>query len=239
MRCNTPTSFRLRPQIRLLCFLSWLIPNGMSLFTELSRYYSPSVPNINVSNLQGNITQQLLRPFWCTSWTNRRSSVSNPVLHALINAIILASVRVLMSFTWPRTGKSKTIPRTCRFCSTSPMCFLNLANLKELRDISSFRKIVRRAGNIHGTFMQISLWTGGMIISYNPLEMQFSIIIGYAPCFSSMKCSRLHSFNRSLFIHSATQSHPTLRSTCASIIYPSPPLFSRILLVDFHRRLPC
>ena len=103
------------------------------------------------------------------------------------------------------------------------MCFLLPAGLKNFWDISSFPKIILSAGHVRGTFMQILHWTGGMIISLNPLETQSSIIIRYAPHVLSSQCSRLQPFNRtpfSLWI-SATQRHPTLRRTCASMIYPS------------------
>ena len=205
MRCNTPTSFSLRPQITLRCFPSCLIRDIMSLLTRLSRYYSPSIPNTNGLSLQGSITQQLLRTVW-GSWTNRRSLVSNPVIHALSDVIILASVRVLMSFTWPKTGKSGTIRRTCRFCSTSRMCFLKRSSLNTFWEISSFSKIVLRSGEIHGTSMQIFLWMGGMIISYNPLGTQFSITIMYAPRFSLVQCSCLY-----LFEHKKSLSESALR----------------------------
>ena len=160
MRCNTPISFRPRPRFPLRCFPSWLILSMramMNLLNGLSGYYSPSIPNTIGSNLQLNITQQLLSTLSQSSWTDRRSSVSNPVVHAMINPIILASVRVLMSSTWPRTRKSETIPRPCRFCSRSPICFLSHASLKKFWNISSFRKILLGAGKIHGTFMQILL----------------------------------------------------------------------------------
>ena len=96
--------------------------------------------------------------------------------------IILVSVRVLMCFTCPRARKFEIIPRICRFCFTSPICSLKRAGLKKLRDIFSIWRIVVGPGTVRGTFMQSGLWTGGMIISFNPLETQFSIIIRYAPC---------------------------------------------------------
>jgi len=235
MSCNTPTSFRLGPQILLWCFPVELISVIVILLTWLSRYYSPSILNIIGSNLQESITQQLLSTLCGTSWDHRRSSVSNPVVHALINPIILASVRVLMSLTWLRTRKSETTPRPCQFCSTSLICFLLHASLIKLWNIFSIRKKMENsAGPVRGTFMQIWLWTGGITISFNPLETQFLIITRYAPHIVPMQCLRLYIYNQTLFILwiSATQTHPTSRSTCASIIYPSP---SFLWLHTFNR----
>ena len=130
-----------------------------------------------------------------------------------------------MSFTWLRTGKSKIIPKTCRFCSISHICFPSHPCLKTFWYLPSVPRILLRAGFIHGTFMQTFLWTGGRIILFNPLKMQFSIIsIRYAPHVLSTQCSRLYLINRTLYIirNSATQNHPTSRNTCMSIIYPSP-----------------
>jgi len=149
MRCNTPTSFRLRSQISLRCFpYSFLTRFLTRLLKRLSRYYSPNIPNTIGSNLQDSITQQLLSTLCVSSWNHRRSLVSNPVIHALINPIILAAIRVLMSWTWPRTGTSETTPRTCRFCSTLPICFLSHASLIKLWYIFSTRKIVVAAGTV-------------------------------------------------------------------------------------------
>jgi len=129
-----------------------------------------------------------------------------------------------MNFTWPMTRKSETIPRTCCFCSTLPICFLSHASLKKLWDLFTTANIAVDAGTIERTFMQLLLWPGGMIISFNPPETQFSIITRYAPCIPPIQSLRLYLCNQTLFILciSATQTHPTSRSTCASIIYPSP-----------------
>ena len=130
-----------------------------------------------------------------------------------------------MSLTWPRTRKSGTILRSCWFWSTSLMCFISPACLNILCYIFSTRtKVNNGTGPARGTFMEISFWTGGMIISFNPLETQFSTITRYAPCIPPIQSLRLYLCNQTLFILwiSATQTHPTSRSTCAWIIYPSP-----------------
>ena len=139
------------------------------------------------------------------------------------------------------TRKCETIPRPCRFCSTSPICFLSHGFLKTFWKISFFQKIVLRAGKVQWIFMQLLLWTGGMIISFKPPETQFSIITRYALCIAPIQSLRLYLCNQTLFILwiSATQSHPTSRSTCASINYPSPSFlwfytFDRIPINALH-----
>ena len=73
MKCNTPTSFRLRAQISLRCFpysfLAWMLTR---LWKRLSRYYSPNIPNTIGSNLQDSITQQLLSTLCVSSWNHCR-----------------------------------------------------------------------------------------------------------------------------------------------------------------------
>jgi len=111
MRCNTPTYVGLRPQIPLRCLPSSLILNIMSLMAEFSRHYSPSIPNTIGLTLQGSITQQLLSTLW-KSCTHCMSLVANPVIHTLINAIILASIRMLMSFTIAEDTKKRNHSKT-------------------------------------------------------------------------------------------------------------------------------
>jgi len=52
----------------------------MSLSNRFSRHYSLSIPYINGLNLQCSITQQLLSTLCSSSWTYRRSSVSNIII---------------------------------------------------------------------------------------------------------------------------------------------------------------
>jgi len=83
----------------------------------------------------------------------------------------------------------KGIPRTCWICSISLMCFLLHACLNTLCCIFFIRKKMENgAGPVCGTFMQILLWTAGMIMLFNLLETQFSIITRYAPYIPPMQC---------------------------------------------------
>jgi len=66
------------------------------------------------------------------------------------------------------------------------------------------------AGPVYETFMQNFLWTGGMIISFNPLEMQFSIT-RYAPRIPPMQSLRLYVFNIELYLFSGPALHRAIR----------------------------
>ena len=136
----------------------------------------------------------------------------------MTHVFILDSVEALMNSTGPAIRERRTIPPPSQLCCALSTCFLLQTSLKILWNTSSF---VLGTGKDQRAFTQTILWMGGMTVSFNPLETQFSLITGCVHTISSMQFSCLNSSNWILFIISATQSYPRSKNTCASTTYLS------------------